>query len=137
MGATIKLGLLDNAGNDARPTRTVISSSPKSNTVGRRVNFFVLRHNQRLDAITSKRHNGAYMKEESRRATVYFDSEIHKALRIKAAQAELSISDIVNNAVRQSLAEDAIDLAAFDERRKENAIDFEQVVKKLRARGKI
>jgi hypothetical protein len=77
------------------------------------------------------------MKEEPRRATVYFDSDIHKALRMKAAQGESSISDIVNNAVRLSLAEDAIDLAAFDERRKEKSANFEDVVKKLRARGKI
>jgi hypothetical protein len=77
------------------------------------------------------------MKEEPRRATVYFDSDIHKALRMKAAQGESSISDIVNNAVRLSLAEDAIDLAAFDERRKEKRANFEDVVKKLRARGKI
>ena len=77
------------------------------------------------------------MKEEPRRATVYFDSDIHKALRMKAAHGESSISDIVNNAVRLSLAEDAIDLAAFDERRKEKSANFEDVVKKLRARGKI
>jgi hypothetical protein len=77
------------------------------------------------------------MKEAPRRATVYFDSDIHRALRMKAAQGESSISDIVNNAVRLSLAEDAIDLAAFDERRKEKSANFEDVVKKLRARGKI
>ena len=77
------------------------------------------------------------MKEEIRRATVYFDPDIHQALRLKAAEGEMSISEIVNNAVRQSFAEDAIDLGAFEERKKERSVSFEEVVKKLRSRGKI
>ena len=44
-----------------------------------------------------------------KRATVYFDSSLHKALRVKAAQTEHSVSDLVNAAVRRSLAEDAGD----------------------------
>ena len=54
-----------------------------------------------------------------KRATVYFDPSLHKALRVKAAQTDHSLSDLVNRAVRQSLAEDADDLAAFDLRAKE------------------
>ncbi|MEJ2083576.1 MAG: CopG family transcriptional regulator, partial [Acidobacteriota bacterium] len=53
------------------------------------------------------------MKEAARRATVYFDPQIHKALRIKAAATERSLSEIVNEAVRLALAEDADDLRAF------------------------
>ena len=49
----------------------------------------------------------------ARRATVYLDSELHRALRIKAAETEQSISDLVNDAVRHNLAEDAEDLAAY------------------------
>jgi hypothetical protein len=77
------------------------------------------------------------MGEPTKRATIYFDAELHRALRLKAVHAELSISDLVNRAVKESLAEDALDLAAFDERRKEKSLDFEAVVKGLRARGKI
>ena len=73
----------------------------------------------------------------AKRATVYFDAEIHRALRMKSAASERSISDVVNEAVRLSLAEDAEDLAAFDSRAKEPSLDFEKVVKALRRRGKI
>ena len=73
----------------------------------------------------------------AKRATVYFDPEIHRALRMKSAASERSISDVVNEAVRLSLAEDAEDLAAFDSRAKEPSLDFEKVVKALRRRGKI
>lgn len=72
-----------------------------------------------------------------KRATVYFDPEIHRALRIKSAASDRSISDVVNEAVRRSLAEDAEDLEAFDRRGKEPALDFGKVVKALRRRGKI
>ena len=73
----------------------------------------------------------------SKRATVYFDPEIHQAPRLKAAKADKSISDMVNEAVRLALAEDAEDLAAFDERKKEPNLDFEQFVKTLKRRGKL
>jgi len=68
---------------------------------------------------------------------VYFDPEIHRALRLKSAATERSISDVVNEAVKLSLAEDADDLAAFDSRAREPALDFDKVVKALRRRGKI
>jgi plasmid stability protein len=74
---------------------------------------------------------------ESKRATVYFDPDVHRALRLRAAVCERSISDMVNEAVRQSLAEDAEDLAAFDERADEPTVDFEDFVKSLRRRGKL
>ena len=77
------------------------------------------------------------MKQVSKRATVYFDADIHRVLRLKAAQADKSVSDLVNDAVRFSLAEDAEDIAAFEERKKEKSISFEDALKKLRARGKI
>ncbi len=72
-----------------------------------------------------------------KRATVYFDPEIHRALRLKAATLDKSISDMVNDAVKLALAEDAEDLAAFEERKREPSLDFEQFVKALRRRGKI
>jgi hypothetical protein len=73
----------------------------------------------------------------SKRATVYFDPQLHRALRFKAAETERSLSDLVNEAVRCSLAEDAEDLAAIDERASEPDLPFEEVVKDLRRRGKI
>ncbi|KRT73821.1 MAG: hypothetical protein XU13_C0011G0034 [Candidatus Rokubacteria bacterium CSP1-6] len=72
-----------------------------------------------------------------KRATVYFDPEIHRALRLKAVATERSISRMVNDAVKQLLAEDAEDLAAFEERAHERDLDFEDVVKALKRRGKI
>lgn len=72
-----------------------------------------------------------------KRATVYFDADIHRALRLKAASSDKSISDMVNEAVKLTLAEDAEDLAAFEERAREPSLDFEQFVKALRRRGKI
>ena len=74
---------------------------------------------------------------ELKRATVYFDPSLHKALRLKAAQTEHSLSDLVNAAVRRSLSEDAADLAAFDARAKEPNLDFEGVLKDLKRRGKL
>jgi hypothetical protein len=72
-----------------------------------------------------------------KRATVYFDPDIHRALRLKAAASDTSISDMVNEAVKLTLAEDAEDLASFDERKREPNLDFEQFVKALKRRGKI
>ncbi len=73
----------------------------------------------------------------ARRATIYLDPDLHRALRMKAAETERSISDLVNAAVRQTLAEDAEDLAAFRARAKEPNLDFETVLKQLRRRGKL
>ncbi len=72
-----------------------------------------------------------------KRATVYFDSALHRALRLKAAETDRSLSELVNEAVKLSLAEDADDLAAFDNRAAESALPFESVVKELRQSGKI
>jgi hypothetical protein len=72
-----------------------------------------------------------------KRATIYIDSELHRALRIKAAETSSSISEIVSNAVKLALAEDAEDLAAFEERTKEPLVSFEDVSKELKRNGRI
>jgi hypothetical protein len=77
------------------------------------------------------------MRSSQKRATVYFDSQLHRALRIKAAETDQPISKIINDVVRLSLAEDAEDLAAFEERAKEPNLSFEAVLKDLRKRGKL
>ena len=74
---------------------------------------------------------------EPKRTTVYFEPDIHKALRLKSAVSERSMSEMVNDAVRHSLAEDADDLAAFDERAAEPTVDFEDFVKEMKSSGKL
>ena len=75
--------------------------------------------------------------DPAKRVTVYFEPEIHRALRLKAAETDRSVSDLVNEAVQMSLAEDAEDLAAFDDRVNEPNLPYEAVVKDLKKRGKI
>ena len=77
------------------------------------------------------------MKTTAKRSTVYFDPDLYKALKIKAAHYERSLSELINQAIRYSLAEDAEDLFAFVERKNEPNLDFEKVLKDLRSRGKI
>ncbi len=77
------------------------------------------------------------MENTQKRATVYFDPVLHRALRLKAAETDRSLSDLVNEAVRHCFAEDAEDLIAFEERADEPDLPFEAVVKVLRRSGKI
>ena len=77
------------------------------------------------------------MSTAQKRATVYFDADLHRALRLKAAETERSMSELVNEAVKLTLSEDAEDLAAFEQRAAEPNLPFEDVVKDLRRRGKI
>lgn len=73
----------------------------------------------------------------TKRATIYLDEDLHRALRMKAAATDRTLSEIVSEAVRRDLAEDAEDLAAFDEREDEPSYRFEEVVRTLRERGKL
>lgn len=73
----------------------------------------------------------------TKRATIYLEEPLHKALRLKAAETDASISDLVNTAVRRSLAEDADDLDAFRVRAKEPRLSFEDVVRDMKRRGKL
>jgi hypothetical protein len=75
--------------------------------------------------------------DSTKRATVYLDSSLHRALRVKAAETDRTISDLVNDAVQQSLREDAIDLEAFETRAKEPSLSFDAIVKDLKRRGKL
>jgi hypothetical protein len=80
---------------------------------------------------------GDIMATQTKRATIYFDPVLHKALRLKAAETSRSITEIVNEAVREALSEDAQDLAAFDERKREPAISYDEMVKRLKKDGRI
>ena len=75
--------------------------------------------------------------DSQKRATVYFEAEVHRALRLKAAASDRSISDMVNDAVKASLAEDAEDLAAFSERKNDKSLSFDTFVQGLKRRGRI
>ncbi len=77
------------------------------------------------------------MPVQAKRATVYLDPELHKALRLKAVETSRSISELVNNAIREALAEDAEDLAAFETRVREPLISYGEMVKRLRKDGRI
>lgn len=72
-----------------------------------------------------------------RRSTVYFDPDVHRALRTKAAATDRSISDLVGEAVRLTLAEDADDISSLRQRSSEPDLDFEKVVQGLKRRGKL
>jgi hypothetical protein len=72
-----------------------------------------------------------------KRATVYLDSALHRALRVKALETDQSLSDLVNAAVRAVLAEDADDISAARVREKEPGLRFEDVLKDLKRRGKL
>ena len=73
--------------------------------------------------------------DEAKRATIYFDADVHRALRLKAAPSERSISGMVNEAVRMTLAEDADDLRDADQRQAEPSACFEDFVTSLRDSG--
>ena len=77
------------------------------------------------------------MSTESKRATIYLDPDLHKALKLKAVETSRSVSDLVNDAVRESLAEDAEDLEAFAERVAEPLVSYEAMVKRLKRDGLI
>jgi len=73
----------------------------------------------------------------TKRATVYFDPAMHRALQHKALETSRSLSDLVNDAVQKTLTEDAEDLAAFEERAHEPLVSYETVLKELKADGRI
>ncbi|MBT8400059.1 MAG: CopG family transcriptional regulator [Rhodothermia bacterium] len=77
------------------------------------------------------------MSTKSKRATIYFDAELHRALRLKAAETDQSMSDVVNEAVRILLLEDAQDLKAARERQDERTVSFESFVADLKKHGRL
>lgn len=77
------------------------------------------------------------MTEASKRSTIYLDAQLHAALKLKAAHSNRTISDIVNQAVREALAEDQEDLAAFEERVAEPTLSYEALLDDLKAHGKL
>jgi plasmid stability protein len=77
------------------------------------------------------------MSELSKRSTIYFEEEIHQALRIKAATTHQSVSEVVNEAVRSALREDQEDLNAFTQRVNEPTLTYEELLEDLKTHGKL
>ena len=77
------------------------------------------------------------MSELSKRSTIYFEPEIHRALRMKAASTHISVSEVVNEAVRIALREDQEDLSAFEQRAGEPVLSYEELLKELESNGKL
>ena len=77
------------------------------------------------------------MAMQAKRATVYLEPDLHKALRLKAVETSTSVSELINKAIREAIAEDSDDLAAFEERVREPLISYDGMVKKLRKDGRI
>jgi hypothetical protein len=73
----------------------------------------------------------------SKRSTIYFEPDVHQALKIKAASTQLSVSELVDEAVRLVMNEDQEDLAAFSERVDEKEISYEALLNDLKRHGKI
>lgn len=89
-----------------------------------------------LDAITLWSYSIS-MSVTLKRATVYFDPDLHRAVRLKAVNTNQSISDVVNDSLRAMLSEDEEDLAAFDETASDPLMTYEELLARLKADGKI
>lgn len=77
------------------------------------------------------------MATPAKRTTIYLDPYIHKALKLKALETSRSVSDLVNQAVREALAEDAEDLAAFEQRADDPLVSYDEMVRRLKRDGRI
>ena len=77
------------------------------------------------------------MTTQSKRATVYLDPDLHKALRLKAIETSTSLSQLVNKAVREAIAEDAEDIAAFENRFAEPLMTYDEMIKRLKKDGRL
>ncbi|NQT71972.1 MAG: CopG family transcriptional regulator [Chloroflexi bacterium] len=77
------------------------------------------------------------MTTRTKRATIYLDPDLHRALQLKSIETSRSISEVVNDAVKLALSEDVEDLAAFEERANEPLMSFEDTLKELKRNGKI
>jgi hypothetical protein len=77
------------------------------------------------------------MEATAKRATVYFEPDIHKALKLKSIETSRSVSQLVNEAVKETLSEDAEDIAAYEERISESLVSYSEMVKRLKKDGRI
>lgn len=72
-----------------------------------------------------------------KRATIYLEEDLHRALKLKSVEADQSISRLVNDAIRTTLSEDLEDLSDVENRTKERTVSYEGFLKELKSRGQI
>ena len=95
----------------------------------------------RIDIKTSCRYGdldaqgGNPMTTDVKRATIYMDPALHKALKLKSIETSKSISELVNQAIKESLSEDADDIAAYQDRIEEPLISYSDMVRRLKDDG--
>ncbi len=77
------------------------------------------------------------MGQLSKRSTIYFDPQLHQALRLKAASTHVSVSELVDEAVRLLMNEDQQDLKAYADRVSEPEVSYEALLNDLKANGKL
>jgi post-segregation antitoxin (ccd killing protein) len=77
------------------------------------------------------------MTMQSKRATVYLDPDLHKALRLKAVETSTSVSELINKAIREAIAEDAEDIVEFESRVAEPLISYDEMIKRLKKDGRL
>lgn len=77
------------------------------------------------------------MSSLSKRSTIYFEPDIHQALKVRAASTQQSVSELVDEAVRLLMSEDQEDLQAFSVRENEAEISYEALLDDLKQHGKI
>jgi Arc/MetJ-type ribon-helix-helix transcriptional regulator len=73
----------------------------------------------------------------STKATFYVDESLLKAFKVKAAHSYRSLSELVNEAMRESLREDEEDIRDIKKRAKEPSVSFDSVLKELKRAGRI
>jgi len=69
------------------------------------------------------------------KTTIYLAPNVYRALKVKSATTDRSMSDLINAAVIEALREDALDLEAFEKRAKEPSRSFEKVLEDLKRDG--
>jgi hypothetical protein len=77
------------------------------------------------------------MAVQTKRSTIYLEPDLHRAVRLKSVHTNRSISEIVNDSLREALREDQEDLDAFEQRADEPVMSYETLLNKLKADGKI
>lgn len=77
------------------------------------------------------------MSNLSKRSTVYFEPQIHQALKMRAASTQVSVSELIDEAVRLLMSEDQEDLNAVSSRVAEEEISYEALLNDLKKHGKI
>lgn len=75
--------------------------------------------------------------KEGKRTTIYLDPDLHKALKLKAIETSSSMSELINNAVKESIIEDLEDSDAFVDRVNEELVSYDAMIRKLKNNGRL